>query len=152
MWNTRYAEKVAGCLHSRGYLHVRIDDRQYKAHRVIWALVTGAWPANEVDHINGKKADNWLSNLREATHSENQHNYGMYANNTSGMKGVSWCKALNKWHSSIKLNGRQHHLGFFAVREEAHAAYCEAAGLLHKEFKNYGTPPSTRSFYAPSRS
>ena len=41
-WNARYAGAPAGSLDAKGYLRVYLDGTAYKAHRVMWAMVTGA--------------------------------------------------------------------------------------------------------------
>ena len=71
-----------------------------------------------VDHIdhpktNENKYDNRKSNLRRVTQSQNCMNQHIRSNNTSGVKGVSWCKEKNKWQVKITVNYKQIHLGFF---------------------------------------
>ncbi len=48
----------------------------YKAHRLAWFYVHGVWPKEQIDHINGDKADNCIANLRLADFSKNQANDG----------------------------------------------------------------------------
>jgi len=43
----------------------------------------------------------------------------MLRNNTSGIKGVCWHSAGNKWRAVIRVNGRNCHLGIFADKLEA---------------------------------
>jgi hypothetical protein len=75
-WNRCRAGKRAGFVHSDGYRVVRINQcHQLREHRVIWAFVYGTWPKDLIDHINGNKLDNRLSNLREITNEENLFNY-----------------------------------------------------------------------------
>jgi hypothetical protein len=63
------------------------------AHRVAWALVTGAWPAEDIDHKNGRKDDNRFDNLRLASKRLNQENLRRaQKNNPWGLLGVSKAK------------------------------------------------------------
>jgi len=102
----------------------------------IWRLrwMTGEWPKDKIDHRDTVRSNNRWSNLREATQADNLHNTGDYATNTSGRKGVSWCKSKYKWRSSIMDRGRYMHLGYFDNIENAAAAYERAARELHGEF------------------
>ena len=70
----KVAGKIAGYLNNEGYLRIRIDGKGYQAHRLIWLYVNGAWPVNEIDHVNGVRNDNRISNLREVTNSQNLQN------------------------------------------------------------------------------
>jgi hypothetical protein len=124
----------AGSWSGPGYLGTMIDGRNYLNHRLAWFYVTGRWPDAEIDHVNGDKTDNRLSNLREATPSENKRNRVTQVNNTSGFKGVYWNKAAGKWRAQIYDNGKSYHLGHFDIAEEAYTAYCNAAKLMHREF------------------
>lgn len=118
----------------RGYKHGIVLGKQLLAHRVAWAIYYGEWPKMAIDHKNCKHSDNRICNLRLATDSENASNKFRYANNTSGMKGASWYKPLNKWASKIRVNKKLIHLGYYDTVEEAHAMYCEAAKKYHGEF------------------
>lgn len=101
-----------------------------KMHR----LIMNAQPGEEVDHINHLTLDNRKSELRLCTGSQNQHNAGKRADNTSGYKGVAWHKNNQKWQAKIKLNGKNKHLGYFTTPELAYEAYCKSAHELHGEF------------------
>ena len=133
-WNGRYAGRVVNCAHNEGYIVVTLHKRRHLAHRVAWAMRHGRWPEGQIDHINGQRDDNRAANLREATHAENGRNAKRPAHNTSGYKGVSWHKLHRTWRATIKVDQRAVHLGYFATREEAHAAYIAAAQRHHGEF------------------
>lgn len=126
-WNACYAGKIAGTPSGKGYLVVQIFGKLYRAHRLAWLLVTGAWPDNFVDHKNGNRDDNRWENLRSVTEAENQKNRGMNSNNSSGFKGVSWNKNSRKWQVFIKVGGKNRNLGQFETPEKGHAAYALAA-------------------------
>lgn len=111
IWNTRFSGTTPTCT-AHGYVCLALDYRSNKAHRIIWAMAHGRWP-NEIDHINGEKADNRLTNLREVTHQENQCNRKTDKDNKSGVMGVGWHKVRAKWRADIKVNGKHFHLGYF---------------------------------------
>ena len=98
----------------------------------------GSFPEDMIDHINGSKGDNRIENLRQATRSQNLANQKINSVNTSGLKGVSWRKDRNKWHTQIRVSGKLKHLGYYIDKHEAHVAYCKAADKYHGEFANYG--------------
>jgi hypothetical protein len=92
-------------------------------------------PHLTVDHANPKLTlDNRRYNLRVATRSQNQTNRKRQSNNTSGYKGVCFFKPTGRWMAYINVNGKRKHLGYFATKEEAYAAYCVAALKYHGEF------------------
>jgi hypothetical protein len=122
---------VAGSMTSKGYRQVRIDGRQYQAHRLAWLYMTGEWPADQIDHRDGDPANNRFDNLRAATHAENQQNRAPPKNSTSGLIGASWQQRSRRWVAQIDAGGRQVYLGLFDTPEEAHAAYLSAKARLH---------------------
>jgi hypothetical protein len=131
------AGAVAGC-RKRTYIAISVDDVIYRAHHLAWVYMTGRWPEPFVDHRDLNKHNNAWVNLREATKSQNQANVGIIASNKSGLKGVSRYRAGERygkpWQACIGVNGKSKHLGHFATKEEAHAAYCEAASEIFGEF------------------
>ncbi|MEP2955525.1 MAG: HNH endonuclease [Sulfitobacter sp.] len=134
-WNTRYAGTEAlRHVNSYGHCAGNIFGKNYYAHRVIWCMVTGAWPADVIDHINGDGADNRIENLREASCAQNQHNAKVRADNSSGFKGVAWDRRHQKWRAYITCDGKRRHVGLFSSPLEAHAAQCAAASKYHGEF------------------
>jgi hypothetical protein len=125
---------VAGSMNGEGYLQIMIDGRRYHAHRLAWLYQTGQWPVEQIDHVNGIPDDNRFLNLRESTHSQNQHNRRKARNNVSGYKGVYWHRRTKSWVASIMLHRKRIHLGRFDTLDAAHAAYTAAAERLHGEF------------------
>lgn len=130
--------KIAGCPAASGHLTVRIRGSLYYAHRIVWLLTTGEWPTSGLDHKNTESADNCFGNLRPSTQVQNIANSRLSKRNTSGFKGVSWCKSKKKWEAYIGIGkGRIKHLGRFDRAEDAHAAYQAAAIVRFGEFARF---------------
>lgn len=131
-WNNRYAGTAAfTATMSNGYRTGAILCRNYLAHRVIWAIVHGYWPENDIDHRNGIRSDNRLCNLREATRGENMQNQTLRRDNKTGRPGVSWSAHKSAYVAQIRAGGVTHYLGLFHSVEHAAAAYEEAKKSLH---------------------
>ena len=122
---------VAGTVRKDGYIQIKVAGHFFLAHRLAWLYVHGEFPSLMIDHINQDKKDNRILNLRIANKSQNAQNTLPPRTNTSGYKGVSWNRHVNKWRASIKLNQVSKHLGFFDCKEMAHAAYLNASKQLH---------------------
>ena len=97
-------------------------------------FIMNAQKGQEVDHIDGNRLNNQRSNLRICSHSQNQMNRAMAANNTSGFKGVVWDKNVNKWRSEIKINKIKKCSGYFVDKKDAAVAYNNAARKYFGEF------------------
>jgi len=117
----------AGSIDYFGYIKIHVKSKHYRAHRLAWTYVYGVQPERDIDHINGVKTDNRISNLREATRAENLQN----RDDRGGARGTNWHKATKKWQARICKNGEVHHLGWFDSRIDAHKAYLAAKIDLH---------------------
>lgn len=115
------------------YIKLTFNGKDFRAHIIAWAIMTGEMPTCQIDHINGQKDDNRWENLRLATNRENCCNKGPSKNNKSGYKGVSK-KNKRSWVAVIHTNSRQIRLGTFSTPEEAAVAYNKAALKYHGEF------------------
>lgn len=121
-----------------GYILVHIDGRAYQAHRIIWTIVYGRWPQEQIDHINRDRADNRLANLRGASIAENAQNKSLYKNNASGYSGIGWHKQTQKWHVRLYISGKTKSLGLFKTLEDAISTREIAKTRIHP-FKNWRT-------------
>ena len=133
--------KRAGYNGPKGYRSIWIDGEGYLVHRLIWLYVHGKFPPDQIDHINMKRSDNRIENLREATPQQNMRNKKAERNSKYGvgLKGAQWNHRDKRWVAQAALdNGKTTHLGTFHTEEEAHEAYCEAAKKCHGEFFNPG--------------
>lgn len=86
-----------------------------------------------IDHINLKRNDNRRKNLRPATKAQQMMNYNKQKNNTSGFKGVSYCKRHHKWRATIRYK-HHYHLGYFNNKLDAAKAYNKAAKKYFGKF------------------
>ena len=73
---------------STGYRVIKINNKLYQEHRIIWLWCKGFDTENQIDHINRIRNDNRISNIREATPSCNMKNIGLKSNNKTGITGV----------------------------------------------------------------
>jgi hypothetical protein len=123
---------IAPCCDSHGYQVIRVDYRLYRAHRLAWLHTHGEWPEGDIDHIDGIRTNNAISNLRDVTRSENCQNLrASQAHNRLGSLGVSKASNSKVFRARIAINGKEIYLGCFKSVDEAQAAYIEAKRELH---------------------
>jgi hypothetical protein len=126
------AGSIAGWKNQMGYIELRISGKCQKAHRIAFLLMMGRFPL-EIDHINGIKDDNRWENLREVTHRTNGRNQKHRTTNTSGLMGITWKKANQKW----VVRTSDAHIGIFNDFFEAYCAR-KSAELTLNYHKNHG--------------
>lgn len=88
---------VNASTNSEGYKRIDLKtDCGVKSHsyaRIIWQVLRGEIPEGMViDHIDGNRTNNFISNLRLVTRYGNMRNQGLAKNNTSGVIGVHYSK------------------------------------------------------------
>ena len=120
---------IHGSTGKHGYIRFGLEGESYLAHRLAWLLHYKAWPQNQIDHINHDTSDNRMTNLREATHSENNRN-----RKSANPLGKGVYKRGRAFECQIRHGGKNHYLGTFDTPEEAAAAYKAQAAIHHAEF------------------
>jgi hypothetical protein len=129
-----------GCVKPSGYAQCKLDGVYYYLHRLAWLYVYGNFPKS-LDHINGNKSDNRITNLRLANQSENLMNKGVQINNTSGYSGIYFDAVMQKWASRVKVNGKYKYLGCYDTPDLA-GGVCDAYrrkyfGVFYKPLNNF---------------
>jgi hypothetical protein len=121
----------AGAVNTHGYLQMCINQKLYRCHRLAWLYVYGEFPEKGIDHINGIKTDNRISNLRQANQAENMQNMSICKSNKSGFLGVYFDKDRKKYRARIGIARKEKYLGLYDTAELAFEAYKEAKRKLH---------------------
>lgn len=130
-WNKLYAGKEICSVRDDGYITVMIFKKQHRAHRIAWSIYYNEHPFGYIDHVNGVKTDNRISNLRIVSPLGNARNSARPKSNKSGVAGVYFNTSNNKWAAKIGVgNGKSVHLGCFHTIEEAIAARIAAKKVL----------------------
>lgn len=114
-----------------GYIYIMVGGKRYPAHQLAWFYVYKEWPPL-LDHKDQNGFNNAIKNLRKADKSLNGANRGCNANNSTGFKGVTRHK--KGYVSRIKIQNKQHYLGFFSDIHDAARAYDSAAIIHFGEF------------------
>lgn len=126
--------RAGGVCKRHGYRLICIDYVKYRANRLAFLYMTGEWPPVWVDHRDGDRANDAWENLRAATASQNIANSRLSKANTSGFKGVYWCKMRQMWRATITVNRKVSVVGYSDDPEEAHRLYLGAARAAFGEF------------------
>lgn len=102
------AGQIAGCIRPDGYRSISIDNKTYLAHRLIMLAANGEMPYM-VDHFDGNKANNSLSNLRLCDHRINSCNTKLSSANKYNFAGIRYRESRDAfeayWSDSC---GRKH--------------------------------------------
>jgi hypothetical protein len=129
------AGDIAGCVpNGKPYRIVVIEGQGYYAQRLIWKMVTGRDPVSVIDHKDLDCSNNKWENLRPAGHPQNGYNRKLNADNTSGVKGVTWEKSHKAWKAVITVDKKSIRLGRFKKLSDAEFAISIARERLHGDF------------------
>lgn len=110
--------KSAGHYDWGGYREIEVGGTTYRAHRLAWLFVRGEWPKHVIDHINHKRDDNRIANLRDVERGINA-GHKAPASSRSGVRGVTFMlNGSRNWRAVY----RGKNLGRFTTKEEASAA------------------------------
>lgn len=119
-----------------GYIRININNKYYSAHVLVWEAFNGPKPEGMViDHIDGNRSNNCLSNLRLVSQNDNMKNMhtngngyqvpvrqydkkGNYLNTFSSFRAAA--QAVNGNESAIRqaAERRGTSQGFFWIRED----------------------------------
>lgn len=102
------------CKQKHGHMLVNVDGTTYKLHRLAWLYMTGNWPVNHIDHIDGDPTNNKWENLRDVTPSQNLRNQHRSKRDDCGVY-----RQKNRWIVVIRQNGKTNFCGSFVNKEDA---------------------------------
>lgn len=101
------------------YIHIKILNKTYKAHRLAFLYMEGYMP-DEVDHLDHNGLNNKWSNLRASNSKDNCKNMPMQKSNKTGVIGVNWHQAAGKWQArAVDLDGNRIDLGRYDSFDDA---------------------------------
>ena len=131
VWNTKdnFRKKngsILGTERPDGYLSANIDKKMYLVHRLVWLMHNGKFPDGMIDHIDGDKTNNTISNLRVVSPETSNRNMPTPKDNTSGHIGVSWSVHADMWLARINHKRKTINLGYFKDFEDAVSARKQA--------------------------
>ena len=97
--------------------------------RVVWLLVHGEFPLEEIDHIDRNPANNRIENLRIADRCQNNWNRALTATMGVHKHGPSW-------RAEVVARKRKHRVNGFCTKEAAVEFRDLMVDMLHGEFAN----------------
>lgn len=127
----------AGFVTNNNYRNVIVDGKKTPVHHIVFIMHYGIVP-EKIDHKDNNRLNNRIENLRIATPANNSQNAIRRKDNTTGVKGVNYCKRDKMFIARIQANGIRHLVGYYKTLEEAEQAVIKARKQYHKEFANNG--------------
>ncbi len=117
----------------KGRVFIHIEKVGYAAHRLAWLYMTGEFPKQTIDHINGDPSDNRIANLRDVPPMVNSQNLkSASCLSSTGLLGACKNTKRNNYFATIKVNKKAIYLGSFDTPLAAHEAYLVAKRKFHK--------------------
>jgi type V secretory pathway adhesin AidA len=99
-----------------------VDLRQYLRSQIVFAVKTGAWPTDLIDHENGNSLDDRGDNLRPATQMQNAWNHKGRAKASLLPMGVRATRS-GRYQARIQVDKKPKVVGVFDTPDAAQAAY-----------------------------
>jgi hypothetical protein len=139
-----HADSIAGCLMKQGYWIVKYKCKTYPCHRIVWSLTNNCdIPAKlQIDHIDGDRANNCISNLRLVTQTVNSRNKRKRPTNSSGKTGVSimerssYTLYIARWRD---MDGREKSKSFNSAKHpDAYRMACEYRDFMLQSLNELG--------------
>lgn len=120
-FNDKRVQRTFGYKCGKGYMKVNAGGKTSKMHRIVaQAFLSDFLNYPQVDHIDGDRTNNDISNLRMATNASNRQAHMTKIEGCSSQyRGVCWCKRRKKWRAKCEINGNIKHIGGFDDEHEA---------------------------------
>ena len=134
----------AGWLDNNGYYMVQLNGTTYPVHRVIWEMLVGPIPEGHfIDHKDGVRSHNIVSNLRPIHRDYNNRNTKMYGNNSSGVTGVQFIthRSCSYWAAAWRKDNKRRNKWFSCRKlgnDEAFRLACEYREKMIAELNEQG--------------
>lgn len=124
VFSLKSGNEIKSRLNTQGYFYVQLckegKSSEHSVHRIVYEAFNGKKSDNLViDHIDGNRLNNNLTNLRKLTTRENTAR----AKVSKYGRGVRLFEKINKFGASIQIENVNYFLGTFLTIEEARQAY-----------------------------
>ncbi len=122
-----------------GYMKVKLFKKNKGSTRTVHKLVAQQFLENPknlpvIDHIDGNKCNNNVTNLRYCTWSQNHMNVRKKSHGKNKFKGVRYIKKNDRWAANVNKDGKSVYCRWFKTELEAVQAYNENARKFFGEF------------------
>jgi hypothetical protein len=110
-------------------LHKEGKQQKFPLHRLVYSTFNNDYEFEidgelfVINHIDGNKQNNNLSNLEKVTQRENSTTCFRSDRNTKSSIYPGVSKEKNKWRARITFNNKTISLGYYETEELAHEAY-----------------------------
>jgi len=110
-----------GTVSQHGYVQIMIKGFTFYQSNLVVLWFTGKFTKSneEIDHIDGVRNNDCITNLRVVLKEFNRRNLKKYKSNTSNYTGVCYDKNRGNYAASITVNKKRIYLGSFLTEETA---------------------------------
>jgi hypothetical protein len=145
-WKKKTCKKInvgeeAGSLKKEGYYNIMFNGKKYLNHRIIYFLIHSYCPEC-LDHIDNNRQNNNISNIREASRSQNNQNAQIRKDNTTGIKGLYTYKE-KYWKLQIYKDRKVAFLKYYKLtdktKDECRIILENKRKEIHGQFSNNGS-------------